>query len=349
MNAAVAIAATEEPGLLGVCHLKRLWSSVLAAQQEVVTLREDEWHLDRLVIDALGVGLHQTLQYLYANTPAFSEFEEWIIATAGRPDGDYIDRLNADITGNTRPDSVCRWLDQVAGRDPVFTPDDLKFWDEHGYVVLHGAVDTESCMLAEQAIWRHVDADPDIPETWYRQTVAHGIMVEFIQHPALRANRGAARIHKAFAQLWGTTDLWVSSDRCGFHPPQRTGCPFPGPDLHWDIDFDKPLVFGTQGILYLTDTPPEQGALTVVPGFHRRIVDWLQGLEVGADPQTQDLHALGPVPIGGQAGDLIIWQQALPHGSRPNLGVRPRIVQYINMYPGRDFDRITASLSGSRV
>jgi len=159
-------------------------------------------------------------------------------------------------------------------------------------------------------------------------------MVELIQHAALEANRHSERIHKAFAQLWGTVDLWVSADRCGFHSPQTDRHPFPGPGLHWDIDFRKPLVFGTQGILYLTDTPPEQGALTLVPGFHRRLEQWLKQLDE-RDPQQEDLHALGSKSVGASAGDMIIWHQLLPHGSRPNLGSRPRIVQYINMYPGR--------------
>ena len=47
----------------------------------------------------------------------------------------------------------------------------------------------------------------------------------------------------------------------------------------------------------------------------------------------QNLHALGSQPIAGRAGDLIIWHQALPHGSRPNRASRPRLVQYINMRP----------------
>jgi ectoine hydroxylase-related dioxygenase (phytanoyl-CoA dioxygenase family) len=115
--------------------------------------------------------------------------------------------------------------------------------------------------------------------------------------------------------------------------PERPGWKFPGPDLHWDVSIKTPIPFGTAGILYLTDTPPEQGAFTLVPGFHRRVEDWLKSLPPGADPRSQNIHALGSQPIGGRAGDLIIWHQALPHGSRPNRGTQPRMVQYINMFP----------------
>ena len=125
----------------------------------------------------------------------------------------------------------------------------------------------------------------------------------------------------------------MTTDRAGFNVPERAGWQFPDPDLHWDVSVKTPIPFGTQGILYLTDTPPEQGAFTLVPGFHRWGKDWLKGLPPGADPRQQDLHALDSQPIGGRAGDLIIWHQALPHGSRPNRGSQPRLVQYINMFP----------------
>jgi ectoine hydroxylase-related dioxygenase (phytanoyl-CoA dioxygenase family) len=100
-----------------------------------------------------------------------------------------------------------------------------------------------------------------------------------------------------------------------------------------------PIPFGTQGILYLTCTPPEQGALTVVPGFQRWGEDWLKNLALGANPREQDMHALGTRAIGGSAGDLIIWHQALPHGASPNRGPAPRLVQYINMFPTRIEER----------
>jgi ectoine hydroxylase-related dioxygenase (phytanoyl-CoA dioxygenase family) len=159
--------------------------------------------------------------------------------------------------------------------------------------------------------------------------------VQYFQHPAFDAVRRAPRIHKAFAQLWGTADLWVTTDRVGFNAPEREGFMFPGPRLHWDVTVKTPFLLGTGGILYLTDTPPEQGAFTVVPGFQRWGEAWLKALPPSADPRQQDLYALGPHAIGGRAGDLVIWHQALPHGASPNRGTRPRMVQYVNMFPTR--------------
>ena len=330
------IASSMETGSLGIRHLKRIWSAAIASRQGARIERRDEEVLDHLVVHALGLGLHQMYEHLFHHAPTFEQFEEWIVATAGRPDRLQVDRINAEIGGEPQPRAVREWLAAVEESEPALTGDELSFWEENGYVVLKAAVPEAARAAAERTIWERVGADPDAPDSWYRvaDPGIHGIMVELIQHPVLQVNRRAARIHKAFAQLWRTADLWVTADRCGFHPPQRAGNPFPGPDLHWDLDFSRPPGFGTQGILYLTDTPAEQGALTLVPGFHHRLADWLATLPPGADPQKQDLHALGSIAVGAHAGDMVIWHHALPHGSRPNLGARPRIVQYINMFRG---------------
>ncbi|MBV8752988.1 MAG: phytanoyl-CoA dioxygenase family protein [Hyphomicrobiales bacterium] len=324
-----------ETGALGVCQLKRLWTRNAAARAgHQLPVGEREKHLDHLVIDALGIGLEQTMQHLFGAAPTYEQFERWIVETAGPIDPLQAARINAAVTGAPYPAEITQWLAAVDASAPVLSPDDLAFWDEHGYVILHDAVPADSLAAAAQAVWDHVGARPDDPETWYRQR-NNGIMVQYFQHPAFNANRRSPRIHKAFAQLWGTADLWVSTDRVGFNVPERPGRPFPGPDLHWDTSLVQPMPFHAQGILYLTDTPPEQGAFTCVPGFHRRISTWLANLPADSDPRQQDLHALGSQPIGGCAGDLIIWNDALPHGSRPNRGRAPRVVQYIRMYPTR--------------
>jgi hypothetical protein len=330
---APALADTTETGALGVYHLKRLWSRIMAAHAgSLACPAQHDRQLDTLVIHALGLGLEQTLDYLGQQAPTFANFERWIVVTTGGIDPAQIARINAAVTGTPYPDTIKHWLADVDASEPVLTADDLAFWNEHGYVVLHDAVPADTRDVAAEAVWTHLGASADDPQSWYRRR-DHGIMVQYFQHPAFAANRRSPRIHKAFAQLWGTADLWVTTDRVGFNVPERPGFLFPGPDLHWDVSVKMPLLFGTQGILYLTDTPPEQGAFTLVPGFHRWGEDWLKSLPPGVDPRRQDLHALGSIPIGGRAGDLIIWHQALPHGSSPNRGTRPRLVQYINMFP----------------
>jgi ectoine hydroxylase-related dioxygenase (phytanoyl-CoA dioxygenase family) len=37
--------------------------------------------------------------------------------------------------------------------------------------------------------------------------------------------------------------------------------------------------------------------------------------------------------VPADAGDLVIWRLDLPHGASPNTADRPRLAQYLNMYP----------------
>jgi hypothetical protein len=329
-----ALPPPAETGRLGLFQLKRLWARAMLAQQgRPVASSAHDRHLDHLVIHAAGLGLEQVAEFL-SGRPSFDAFENWAVATAGSIAPLQIARINAAVTGANRPDAIGHWLAGIEASAPVLTAADLAFWNEHGYVVLHDAVPPEIRDAAAQALWDRLGASPDDPETWYRRR-DHGIMVQYFQHAAFDAIRKSARIHKAFAQLWGHADLWVSTDRVGFNPPERAGWEFPGPHLHWDVSVKTPIPFGTSGILYLTDTPPEQGAFTLVPGFQRWGEDWLNSLPAGAAPRAQNLNALGARPIGGRAGDFIIWHQALPHGASPNRGVKPRMVQYVAMYPAK--------------
>jgi ectoine hydroxylase-related dioxygenase (phytanoyl-CoA dioxygenase family) len=322
-----------ETGRLGIYQLKRTWARLTAAMRgQAQPATQHDRYLDHLVIHACGIGLEQNSFYFSRHAPSFDEFERWIAETSGGVEPQRVARINAAVAGLAYPDDIARWLAAVEASEPVLSADDLTFWDEHGYVVLHDAVPAGTHEAAAAEIWRHLDARADDPASWYRRS-DHGIMVQHFQHPAFEANRRSPRIHKAFAQLWGSADLWCTTDRVGFNVPEREGWRFPGPHLHWDCSVKTPIPFGTQGILYLTDTPPEQGAFTLVPGFQRWGENWLKSLPRGADPRQQDLRALGSVPVGGRAGDLIIWHQALPHGASPNRGTRPRLVQYVNMFP----------------
>jgi Phytanoyl-CoA dioxygenase (PhyH) len=330
------LASSTAIGLLGIYQLKRLWSRAMAAREgHAPPATVHDRHLDYLVIHASGLGLEQVTQYLFREAPSFEEFEHWIVATTGGVESERIARINAAVAGHAPAPQTTQRLAAVDASEPVLSASDLGFWNEHGYVVLHDAVPSAVREAAAKALWEHLGARPDDPETWYAISNDHGIMVQYFQHPAFEAIRRSPRIHKAFAQLWGTADLWATTDRVGFNPPEREGYTFGGPHLHWDVSVKTPIPFTTAGILYLTDTPPEQGAFTLVPGFQRWGEAWLQALPPGADPRRQDLYALGPRPIGGRAGDLIIWHQALPHGASPNRGTRPRLVQYVNMFPAQ--------------
>jgi hypothetical protein len=292
--------------------------------------RADAMAADRLLRDALGVGIEQVAAVLGQQTPSLEDFEAWLLQTAGPPDPDRLGRYHAWLAGEPPPAAIRRRLAVIDAMEPALSPADLEAWDRDGVVILRQAIDPDEARAATSALWRTVGADPDDPASWYPPN-DHGIMVQIFQHPAMEAARRSPRIHKAFAQLWGTADLWMTTDRLSFNAPETATHRFRGPHLHWDCSLATPIPFATQGILYLTDTAADQGALTLVPGFHHQLEAWLASLAPDTDPRQVDLAPVaGPVAAG--AGDLVIWRQDLPHGASPNRAALPRLAQYINMY-----------------
>ncbi|GGF37088.1 hypothetical protein GCM10011611_49500 [Aliidongia dinghuensis] len=333
-----ALAAPEDMGSLGIMHLKRLWSR-LARERLGQRDGAADHPLDQVALYGLDLGLLESLRFLNDGHD-FAAFERWVLeANGGALDPDRVRRVNDAIvrmTGGVGDPAL-----ELLMPAPVLGADQLAGWERDGYVVLSDAVDEPTRAAVEAALWQALDAAPDRPASWYGRDHGHSIWTNLVHHPALRAVRRAPRIRAAFAQLWGTNDLWATADRAGFNPPERPGWQFPGPHLHWDTSIALPMPFGLQGILYLTDTMAEQGAFTCVPGFQHRLTDWIAALPSGADPrQLDDEIRAAAVPIPGKAGDLIIWHHALPHGSSPNRTDRPRLVQYLTLFPtGRHDER----------
>lgn len=316
-----------ETSTSGLMHVKRFWSKVMLkrANQIDEEFWNKEWELDKTLLSVLGLGLEQTLTYVFQYAPAFEEFEQWVVHTSGIPTGEQINRFNSlfnETPGISQP------------FPSVLSAEELAFWTENGYLILKNVISKEDCQATIKVICDFLKINLHDANTWYGpNTSRQGIMVQLFQHPLLQKNRQSARIRMAYQQLWQRTDIWVTTDRVGFNPPETEKWKFPGPDLHWDCSLDLPIPFNLQGLLYLADTAQNQGAFTLVPGFHHRISTWLPSLPAGTNPRTEDLHALGSLPIAAEAGDFIIWHQALPHGSSPNNSTKPRFVQYINYQP----------------
>jgi len=282
----------------------------------------------RVMLDSLGLGLGQTMA-LFSGRPGWDAFLGWILDTAGAPDPIAIARYHAWLDGVPPPPEVRDRIVAIDAMPPVLSAEDIAHWETHGYVVLRGAATPDQAAEAAALLYRLAGAAPDDPESWYGRGV-NTIMVEHFQAPVLSAIHARPRIHKAFAQLLGTADLWVQIDRMSFNPPVRPRSPSLGHRLHWDVGLIPPIPLAIQGILYLTDTSPDQGALELVPGFHRRIDDWLAH-EAGDDPRGVDLSGEA-ITVGAGAGDLVLWHQALPHGASPNRAALPRLAHYMTMY-----------------
>lgn len=170
-----------------------------------------------------------------------------------------------------------------------------------------------------------------------------------------RDNRQHPTIHRAFSELWGREDLWVSIDDMEWKPPVSPdhhagwGQPL---QLHCDVSEDslrsglgmqpptdaemaQPTGLRVQGMLYLNDCGPHDGAWRCVPGFHTNFDRW-----VSAQPKGQLNFALLEADptwridnVSARSGDFVIWHSYLPHGNSLHTGTRPRIGQPITMWP----------------
>lgn len=258
----------------------------------------------------LGFGTQELLQFLYGQRPDLPRFLQW--ATDN----------NSALTSHTLI------------TEDVLSTADLEHWNEQGYIVIRQAVTEEEYTAANKAIWDFLEADPADTASWYRDHPAkNGLMVVFTQHPALQAIRHSPRIRKAYEQLYGTTAIYKVIDKVSFNPPQNDQNPFMGTPLHWDTSLELPIPDRFQGLLYLSDVTAAGGAFQCVPGFHQRIGEWINEQPAGTDLRKLALDTLQPTPITGNAGDFIIWHQALPHCASPNLGQQPRLVQYLTYLP----------------
>lgn len=323
-----------DTGALGIFHLKRIWQkSRLSRQQKLDrSIAEKEWLLDVMVYDELGLGLEPAIAAVFQSA-TFAEFEQWILATnEGCIEPSAVARVNQNISAFFGAAHVTGGPSSAGIYS--LSPQDWAFWQEHGYLVLPDVVDRDLCEAACAAVYEFLHMDAVNPDTWYTSDARkHQIMVQFFRHLTFRKIRENPAIHDIYRQLWQKENLWMSTDRVSFNPPERPGWTFPGPHLHWDADLKAPVGFNTQGLVYLTDTAENQGAFNCVPGFHRKIDNWLSQLTPGKDPQQQDWQQWPAKPIAAKAGSLIIWHHALPHGSSPNKTSLPRIVQYVNMRP----------------
>jgi len=312
---------------LGIEYLRTYLEGVL----DPVKAGGREQDLDATLLAGLRLNVLETSRYLHETRPTLEEFEGWILErNGGAVEAAALDRLRRALAGEIVGSEVgC--LDGVEGLSEA----DLAHWDEHGYVVLKGAVSEENAEAAELAIYEYLGMDREDEESWYTETLGHSIWVSLLRHPAFWVNRRSPRMVKAFAQLWGREDLWVTVDQGGLNPPERKGWEFPGPRLHWDTTLAEPHHLDVLGILYLADTPAEQGAFSCVPGFHKSLKGWLDGLPEGVEPRVEALRTLTMKPVAGKRGDMVLWHTSLPHGSSPNRGTRPRVAQYISMRPTR--------------
>lgn len=289
--------------------LEQLWKRTLDSKN--ANSDHTNWDNQIKTLYQLGIGMEDTLYFLYSEKPDFETFKTWINNRKKNTDQEI-----EDLTVN------------------VLSEQDLEFWNRNGYVVVKNAISKEDCEATQKAIWEYLKMNPNEKESWYkRHEEQKGLMLNFSDHETLNRNRFSPKVKKAYEQLYGTTNIYKTIDKVSFNPPETDHFTFLGSPLHWDMSLKKPLTYGLQGLFYLTECRENDGAFHCVPGFHNQIDEWLDELEPHENPREKALKTLQPKPITGDAGDFIIWHNALPHCATPNRGEIPRMVQYLTYLP----------------
>ena len=105
----------------------------------------------------------------------------------------------------------------------------------------------------------------------------------------------------------------------GYTPLHMHGTPIQ-PKCHYDCRNGQIVSTLTKAVFPMVDAEPEDGCFAVTPGAHKSNFPRPWGDEPSANP------ALVPVPA--EAGDCIIFTEALTHGSCTNTSGRPRRTLY---------------------
>lgn len=293
--------------------LENLWKRALQPSGLQDTPVTQNWDLEIKTLYQLGIGMEDTLQFLYFEKPDFETFKNWI--------------------NNRKQHNTTDKEDDIGD---VLSEKDLEFWNENGYIVVKNAISKADCEATQKAIWEYLKMDPNKKETWYkRHENQKGLMLNFSDHETLNKNRFSPRIKKAYEQLYKTTNIYKTIDKVSFNPPETEDFTFLGSKLHWDASLKQPMPFALQGLLYLTDCGPDDGAFHCVAGFHNKISNWIENLAPNENPRDKAVETLKAQPILGNAGDFIIWNNALPHCATPNKGETPRMVQYLTYLPNK--------------
>ena len=254
-----------------------------------------------------------------------------------------------DIPGNPSTAKSSKFtLNKRTNGEPLnfLSLDQWDFWLENGYVIIKSAVSRNQAKKTASFLWEFDEKDPKSKDSWYTspraemkmKELAGTGMVEVYNHQFLWENRQSEKIYKAFIDIWGTKDLWVTIDRANLNFPLHQDHKYKG-FIHWDYD-PSTNPQNVQGVLALSDQMDQNmGGFQCIPWLYRNFDKWIIDQKKGYNPFIPDITGLEDkiVKVGLELGDMLIFNSLLPHGIRPNLTAdKVRIAQYISMMPAQN-------------
>lgn len=282
--------------------------------------------IENVWLSFYGLGRFETYQFLYVQCTGVTHLQEWLIQLKGA-------QQVYESAAAFR-----EWMQQKDLNDvpevveaTLLTKQQLQNWDEQGYIKVGGLINGELCDAVTDFICAYLEIDISDPSTWYKEHPDwHGLMLQLYQHESIQAIRMHPAMRQLFAELYNTNDIIAQTDKVSFNPPETASWKFAHNVLHWDIDFSKRDRYYIQGLVYLNDVPENRGPLTLVPGFHHQFENWIKTYPDVSEAHQAMRKTVTSVPVPGQKGDIILWQQTLPHAASANHSDLPRFVQYVS-------------------
>ena len=283
--------------------------------------REARW------LSIYGVGQLEFYTFLYSHCNHVNDLREWLIELKGADEVARADARFDQWMNRTNTDQVM----EAVTRTPLLTSADWQHWQDHGFVKISGHVPPHYCDAVKEFICGYQHIDLHDKATWYPdQSNWHGLMLQVYQHPAIEAIRQHPDIRQLFEELYQTYDIVANTDKVSYNPPETESWKFRDYHLHWDIDMNKPADYYIQGLVYLNDVPDNRGALRVVPGFHHKYNDYVGKFDTPEAAQASIRYQPDAIHVPGEKGDIVLWQQTLPHAASANRSNLPRFVQYVS-------------------
>jgi len=283
-------------------------------------------HTETVWMNFYGLGKFETLSFMYMECRSLDHFRQWLTDLKGDT---FVEQ--ATLKFNSWNEDQQTKSSSASNYPKTLSAEQLQFWEEYGYLRIPEVVESASCDQIRQQICEHLNIEIDQPETWYQKHPdLQGIMVQLYQNEQMEKVRHHPRIKEIFAELYQTEQLVPTTEKVGYNPPETNEWKLRNGSLHWDINLDAPIEFHIQGLVYLDEVPEERGPLMLVPGFHLRFEDWMKPFKALEKAQQYMLATETSKPVAGQKGDLILWQNTLPHSAGRNQSALPRFVQYVS-------------------
>ncbi len=233
----------------------------------------------------------------------------------------------------------------------MLSTEQLKHFEERGYLILSGLIPTGTVQKAEKAMWHCLGMDETDSDTWeevqrpfltgfYIERMGNGKRVELygVTHPDVLAccTPEYLTVLKQLAEKYPNIPHCKSQEPDGIWAINQF--PIDGkwkPSTpHLDGDFRDlrldPGTFRTTSLTYLTDSNSQQGTTMIWPEGAERIRAFRKKNPEFSN-HVRDMRAhfpkldLGePMEVVAKQGDVLFFHHLLPHSGTMNVGTSPR-------------------------